>query len=653
MKKRFLQAFLTLALLYSLLPTTAQAAEHTSHALCTTAGCTSNTHDHTTIDAWTAWDGSTTELSGGSYYLTEDITTNSTIVITGAVNLCLSGHKLALAEGQTGGVIRVLNGATLNLCDCNGGDSNGDAPNFTVPDPTKTDGSTIAIHGGLITRGFVSNEGTFTMYGGSVSGNTTSGVSNGGTFTMYGGSVSGNTTSGVSNGGTFIMYGGSISANSAEEQGGGVANRGFGTFTMYGGSIVGNRANYNGGGVYNNTRFTMYGGSITGNSANYGSGVYNDGTVFTMQGGFISANSAEEQGGGVYNSGIVTMDGGTIASNHANKGGGVFNEFYGTLTMNGGTIAENSTSQDGGGVYNYYGTFTMYGGSISKNYAANGGGIYNECTTFTMQDGSICENTAASSGGGIYNTGSLYSRSTVTMIDGCMVENTAVQSGGGVYNAHYCTFTMQDGSITGNGANKGGGVFNNYTFTMQNGSISENTATSNGGGVHNYGTLNLSGNITITDNTTDSNANNLYLCTNNFVTVNGTLSSTANIGVTMETVGIFAQPDGTNVTSLAAYAKYFTSDNGDYAVVAEGNNLALRKLVEVSSVGQGKVKVSLAVPMENVVIYAAGYTDGRMVDCKTQAADRTEISLTVSGESIRVFFLDKNTLAPVFQAFHF
>ena len=101
---------------------------------------------------------------------------------------------------------------------------------------------------------------------------------NGGTFTMEGGSITGNYAwngGGVYNKGTFTMSGGSITRNTADGIGGGGVYVDGGSFTMNGGSITGNYA-FDGGGVYVFPRstFTMSGGSITGNYAWDGGGVY-------------------------------------------------------------------------------------------------------------------------------------------------------------------------------------------------------------------------------------------------------------------------------------------------------------------------------------------------------------------------------------------
>jgi hypothetical protein len=68
------------------------------------------------------------------------------------------------------------------------------------------------------------------------------------------------------------MYGGSITGNTTTlgGSGGGVFVDSSGTFEMYGGSITGNTAATSGGGVYNDgasTNFKWFGGTISGNTA--------------------------------------------------------------------------------------------------------------------------------------------------------------------------------------------------------------------------------------------------------------------------------------------------------------------------------------------------------------------------------------------------
>jgi len=241
----------------------------------------------------------------------------------------------------------------------------------------------------------VSVNGTFTMNGGTISGNTGSGVwvYEGSTFTMNGGTISSNIGSGVLvDGGTFIMSSGTISDN-ISGNGGGVSVSGVymgsnGTFTMNGGTITGNTSQGDnisggeGGGVYVHDRgvFTMSNGTISDNISRNGGGVYMNGGTFTMNNGIISGN---------------------IASSGRNANGGGVNVSGGTFTMNGGTISDNTASSNGGGVF-VGRTFTMSGGTISGNTAnERGGGVY-VIGTFNMSNGTISGNTASQNGGGVY-----------------------------------------------------------------------------------------------------------------------------------------------------------------------------------------------------------------------------------------------------------
>ncbi len=84
------------------------------HAVCGAASCGHSGHSSV---AYLPWDG-TDSLSGGSYYLTEDVTLSADthIDISGTVNLCLNGHTF---DGDASdGLFRVQNGGTLNICDC-------------------------------------------------------------------------------------------------------------------------------------------------------------------------------------------------------------------------------------------------------------------------------------------------------------------------------------------------------------------------------------------------------------------------------------------------------------------------------------------------------------------------------------------------------
>lgn len=195
------------------------------------------------IEGTAAGGDSAYELGAGSYYLDANLTLNKGIYITGDVTLCLNGHDII----RTGNLIQIQEDVNFTLCDCKG-----DKAEYGKLDSNK---------GGRVVSFESGKPGTFTMYGGIITGGNVTGNSGGGvfvgdknTFTMYGGTITGNraryTGGGVVVYGAFNMYGGAITGNSAQEGGGGVAAHG--TFTMYGGAITDNTCNgsYNGGGVY-------------------------------------------------------------------------------------------------------------------------------------------------------------------------------------------------------------------------------------------------------------------------------------------------------------------------------------------------------------------------------------------------------------------
>jgi nitrous oxidase accessory protein NosD len=140
--------------------------------------------------------------------------------------------------------------------------------------------------------------------------------------------------------------------------------------------------------------------------------------------------------------------------------------------------------------------------------------------TLILETGAVITgNTTSGSGGGVY----VATDGTFTMNDGTISGNKAdgddtisfTEGGGGVYVANGGTFTMNDGTIGGNNvAILGGGVFvADGTFMMKDGTIDGNEASSNtfgGGGVFVAdGTFTMEGGI-ISRNKTGHGAVYLY-----------------------------------------------------------------------------------------------------------------------------------------------
>ena len=508
MKKRILSCLMALALCLTLLPATAQAAEEDTHThcLCGKSGCTEADRVEIAFSKWLTSDreqtsnswrldcgnvGDTTGnrvdsengngnwvLEDGRYYLRtgvenytkySEVKIDRTIVIRGDVTICLNGQTLeSSAKDQP--VFLVEADSTLTLTDCKGNMGK-------VKHTSDGSGSGVKVESG----------GTFNMYGGTITGNTT---------TQRGGGVCVTGTNSK-----FNMYGGTITDNTATKGGGGVYVSG-GTFTMNGNaSVTSNRAtdrdNGTGGGVYVvDGTFTMNdNASITGNTATStdgGVGVYTTSTTatFTMNGGTISGNTATNNGGvyvsksgtfEMHNSASVT--GNTASDNTADQGngGGVY-VYSGTFEMNdtasvSGNTATNSKSENttyGGGVYvSSNGTFNMNGEatSVSNNKATNGGGVYvSKSGTFNMNgNASIKSNTGNGVCVGERATFTVSSAPTVT---GNTVKNTVGNAASNVYlnGGAYIT-------IGKNGLTDGASIGVTKKKGVDNGVIAKNVST--------------------------------------------------------------------------------------------------------------------------------------------------------------------------------
>ena len=359
--RRIISFILSAVMIFALLPVFGKPmvvkaedtpAEHVAHD----EQCSAEETDCEYHKGWTAISDAEGLMSlgkvGGSGYLVKEINISEVFKIESGktVNLCLNGHSITQNADTETDVIQV--DGTVNLYDKN--------DNF----------GKITHANGKLGRGITSN-------------------------------------------GTFIMYGGTITGNITNDEGGGVNNIGVydkdedrfypANFTMDGGTIEENESKF-GGGVLNRGNFIMKMGTIKGNKAFEGGGVenvnefYYDNQMyqfidlyignFTMEGGTIEGNESTTMGGGVNNCANFTMNGGTIERNKASSiGGGVIN--FGTFTMNGGNISNNECEGSGGGVFNHSpGTFRMEGGAIEKN----DNGVYNDFdATFTMNGGYIAD----------------------------------------------------------------------------------------------------------------------------------------------------------------------------------------------------------------------------------------------------------------------
>lgn len=387
--KRLLAIPIAASLVMGLLPAPTLAEDTThSHPICGAAHA--DIGDHTgTCDAvtWTAWNG-TDEITYDAdtktayVYLTSNATRDDYLDIKAGYTLylCLNGRELKSSVTSSDAwqgmsqVINVSNGAQFILCDCKG--------SGTITHSSGAKGKGVRV-GGSDTAA-----ATFSMYGGTISGNHTDA------------NCWGPDGAGVEiQNGTFTMYGGTISDNHAEYAGsnyggGGVCAQTSGTFTMYGGTINNNHSATDAGGVmvWGGGAMNIDGGTIRDNTADEaGGGIRTNSYKFIISGNSVIENNTAVKGGGVYygsSSNTMTIsESARISGNTATHyGGGIYFDKEGTLTMNGGSITGNTATGDGGGVYFNGNTFNISGNlDISGNKKAGAdNNVYlptNKCIT--------------------------------------------------------------------------------------------------------------------------------------------------------------------------------------------------------------------------------------------------------------------------------
>ena len=350
--KRLLAIPIAASLVMGLLPAPALAEDTAhSHPICGEAHTDIGDHtgDNCKDATWTAWDGTSTityDTNNTAYvYLEKDATRESRLEVKAGYTLylCLNGQKLesSLTSSASQGmsqVINVSNGAKFILCDCKGGG--------TITHSSGAKGKGVRVGGSDPAAA------TFSMYGGTISGNHADDPRSGaggagveiqnGTFKMYGGTISDNyeENAGSNYGGggvcahtsgTFTMYGGIISDNQSVTDAGGVTVVG-GTMNIYGGTISNNIAKGDGCGIWTNINgFIISGNSvIENNTAVKGGGVYYGSSSNTMtisESARISGNTATGDGGGVYFGGDTFRISGNLDIS-GNKKAGADNNVY-------------------------------------------------------------------------------------------------------------------------------------------------------------------------------------------------------------------------------------------------------------------------------------------------------------------------------------
>ena len=481
---------------------TLAAGEHRNHCVC---GKTNknignhSTHNNAFNGAVALWDDGGTLKKGenaweidtgtgylmldtGKYYLSTDLTLTTSICIRGAnVTLCLNGKTIKYTGTNSYAILVEWNDSKtpgkLILTDCSGNNAGTISGGNSSAAVELQAGSDLDMYGGTITGSskgveFTSEDTVFNMYGGVITGNSSYGVSmTAGTFNMSGGEITGN------NGGVFV------GTDSAFEVSGKV-------------KIIDNAASGKANNVHLNNQYRDKIFTVTSSNLQDGAKIGVTTEKIPSSTSTVKIASAFEG-----NEKYIESDQVGYEVQHDNNQGGMVLAIQehqhclcGETTCNGGnghskqeinfipwTDAEarsqNSDKTASNSLPSKKGNYYLVGDVTLSN-------------TWTPADGTVlCLNGHSITANGSITA--IYVNNAFTLCD-CkggkdaygQITHTAGMTGSGVNVLSGGVFHMYGGSITGNTADHGGGVYvGGGQFTMYGGEISGNTATVRGGGV--------------------------------------------------------------------------------------------------------------------------------------------------------------------------
>ena len=592
------------------------ASVHENHPECGDASCTDGAHALPTGGKWTGVSELRNSLSKGRYYLTKDVTIDSTWTPQYDVVLCLNGYSITMEND--GDAITVGAGKTFTLCDCVGGG-----------EITHAAGKSGA---GVCVEGADEKKATFNMYGGTITGNTGHTVTVNGTDYVRGGGVY------VGSYAQFFMRGGSVTGNTAAQGGGVYYNTASNSLFVSGNvNIMGNKdTDDNNNNVYvpssSGTPKTVpfyIGQDGLAEEARIGVRV-NDGVIGTGEHSPVAQfapqtnmTSAYREGnfipdnGSVYGFKMEAKEHDTITSTHVvNLYNGLPHVHY---LCNGKDANGDNECTKGGGhkesktvefkpwtdatklpeeAGSYYLTKDVV---LEKTWdvpAVERFGCVNLCLnghSITLSESSSDTNTIR-----VGETGT-YTGLAICDCNGSEQGNGRITgaSGSGVYVSSRATntwFYLYGGKITGNGT----GVHNLRDSVMYGGTITGNNVGVDYG-TSRIATFRVSGDVQITGNqSTDGIANNVHLNNSQTLIVSGALSDTAKIGVTTAS----------------------TIAEGGYATVAKGDDHDVRYTLTTDDLNHFESDAGYTPMLNgNTVIFANGKLHQHAACGKTSCAD--------------------------------
>ena len=318
----------------------------------------------------------------------EDGAVTGDLDIDGQLTINGAGSGITIVDGQGADrIFQILPGARITIAglsirngnpgaQADGGGILVDGTGRLTLDDSSIFSNTALSGGGIVVRGLLAATDC------SISGNQGGGVSTGGGLLVFRNvQVSGNAGGyaiTVSDVGTMTYDGGTVSDN----QGGGIRNVAGSRATLTDVLIANNTG---GGGIRNHgtsrTRLILSNSTVVSNTATSGAGIYNEGigAVASIDNASVRHNRATSGGGGVINNGIMDIENSTIDHNQARSGGGIDN-LGGNLHVTNSTISHNAAGDNGGGLYNR-GPATLRNVTLLSNSATDartGGNIFND-----------------------------------------------------------------------------------------------------------------------------------------------------------------------------------------------------------------------------------------------------------------------------------
>lgn len=480
----------------------------------------------------------------------------------------------------------------------------------------------------------------------------------------------------ICNYGYLIINGGNFVDN-ATVDGGGPAVFSRGCFVINGGTFA-NNVTVNGCGgafvIVGSAEFN--GGVVTHNKAtasDAGAIYIHTGSRVVINEIEMSFNQAASNGGAIYNNtAVLIINGGKIHNNYAGgQGGGFQSAASATLEINGGEITENMSAMHGGAIKISGSSKLIFNDGLVSHNIANatgscGGAVIVESNAHAMINGGEISYNKATRGGGLY-----YSALSKGEINGGKIQfNESSHFGGGVYISNNTNITMNGGNILNNictgvtsssDYGHGGGVYLNgssytTTFNMNGGVISGNKAERSGGVIAHQAKVvfNLAGGVikdnTLTDGTTKSN---LYLYpTGHTIKITGKLNRTATyVGITAKDGRTTAVTSGYTSTGHVAgdASKYFFADNGKTVsvtsneVVITTTNAAAKTDAQWSYTRSGSSAVNIP---KTASYYSVEYTGNAFtVACSAggnKGVDSLGRPVTVMTEAGKYYFTANN-----------